>query len=167
MRTSLRIAVSGTLLAAAALAQSEMNGILIDAGCRDRSAVNLRQPPERIVGKVPLQPPVSASGITVDAKTAHAERADILLHQVPDLATRQYDPTCAITAGTRAYAVLLDNGKLFDLDEGGNTLATEAIYATDQGRALWNGAAYGVKPRVKIRGRIVAGRVLTDAVICQ
>ncbi len=147
-------------------AQSEMQGILIDAGCRDRSQINLRQPPERATPHVPVQPPVSASGITVDAKTAHSERADILIHQVPDLMTGQPDPTCAITGGTRAYAVLLTDGKLLDLDEAGNTLAAEAVYATTRGRDLLNGRSYGFKPHVTIKGRISRGKILTDALSC-
>ena len=162
----MKIAAPGLLLAGAIWGQTEMHGTLIDAGCRDRSAVNLAQPPERFIPAVPVQPPASGSGITVDTKTANSERADVVMHQVPDLATRQADPTCAITGGTRAYALLLDNGKLLDLDEGGNTFASEAVYATLRGRDLLNGKAYGFKPRVTVKGRIHAGKVLTDSVNC-
>ena len=166
MKIISRVALSAALLAGAALAQSELHGILIDAGCRDRSAVNLAQPAERFSAAVPVQPPASAHGITVDANTADRERADVVMHQAPDLATRQPDPTCAITGGTRGYAVLLDNGKLVDLDEGGNTFASEAVFATKQGRDLLNGKAYGFKPRVTIHGRIAGAKLLATSVTC-
>jgi hypothetical protein len=166
MKIISRVAVSAALLAGAALAQSELHGILIDAGCRDRSAVNLAQPAERFSASVPVQMPAAVHGITVDAKTAEGERADVVMHQVPDLATRQPDPTCAITGGTRGYAVLLENGKLLDLDEGGNTFASEAVFATKQGRDLLNGRAYGFKPHVTIQGRIAGAKLLATSVHC-
>lgn len=167
MNTVLRVTLCTAFLAAGALAQTELHGILIDAGCRDRSSVNLKQAPERFTPSVPTQSQPSASGITVDSKTARGERADVVSHQVPDLATRQPDPTCAITGGTRGYAVLLDNGKFLDLDEGGNTFAAEAVLATPQGRDLLNGKAYGFKPKVTVTGRVQGSRVLVTSVICR
>jgi hypothetical protein len=161
MTSFLRFAIPAALLAAAGAAQPEIHGTLLDAGCTDRSTLNLRRPPATFQASVPVQAqPVSAHGITVDAKTAHSERADVLEHMVRDIPARQSDPSCGITGGTRAYAVLLDNGTLLDLDEGGNTLATEAVYATREGRDLLAGKAFGFKPRVTIQGRVGGGKVL-------
>src|SRR5579884_1150960 len=114
MMRTLLVAFSGTILSEGMSAQG-LHGTLLDAGCRDRSSMNLRAAPQKFTPAVPVQPATSSSGVSVDSKTANAERADVVMHQVPDLATRQEDPSCAITGGTRAYAVLLDDGKLLDL----------------------------------------------------
>ena len=110
---------------------------------------------------------VSSHGIAIDAKTLAAERADSLRHQVPDLITRQADPTCAITGGTSGYAVRLDDGRILNLDEGGNTLATESVLASRNGRAMLNGAAYGFKPRVTIVGHIRGDHLIVAQIVTQ
>jgi len=163
MTSFLRFAIPAVLLAATGAAQPEIHGTLLDAGCTDRSTLNLRRPPTTFQASVPVQAqPVSAHGITVDPKTAHSERADVLEHMVRDIPARQSDPTCGVTGGTRAYAVLLDSGQLLDLDEGGNTLAAEAVFATREGRDLINGKAFGFKPRVTIQGRVGGGKIMVD-----
>jgi hypothetical protein len=108
---------------------------------------------------------VSAAGVTVDADTLQKERSDIMAHQVPDLRMRQPDATCAITGGTRSFAVLMDNGRLLNLDEGGNTLATQSLLADPEGRALYNGTGPAVKPRVVIQGRIHGDKLIVDQVV--
>ena len=160
--TIAKVSLFALLAACAAAAQPTLHGMLLDAGCRDRSAVNLRRPPEKFTPSVPVQLPPSANGISVDAKTAQAERADVVSHMAPDLATRQFDPTCAITAGTRAYALLLDNGRFLDLDEGGNTFATDAVNSNPQGREMLNGRAFGFKPTVEVKGTVTGDRLVTD-----
>jgi hypothetical protein len=163
MKSFLRFAMPAVLLAVTGAAQSEIRGTLVDAGCRNRSILNLRRPPETFQASVPVQAqPVTAHGITVEPKTAAAERSDVLEHMVRDVPSRQSDPTCGLSGGTSAYAILLDDGTLLDLDEGGNTLAAEAVYATRQGRDLLNGKAFGFKPRVTIQGRVTGGKVLVD-----
>lgn len=148
-----------------------LEGVLVDASCKDRSRANLTTPPESLSAAMPVQPTaasgssggnggVSAQGVSVDAKTVAAERGDVLEHQAKDLATRQFDPTCAVTGGTSAYAVLLSNGRLLDLDEGGNTLASEAVLQSANGRAMLNGNAYGFKPQVKLTGRVRGDRII-------
>lgn len=149
------------------------SGTLIDAGCKDRSAVNLATPPESLASALPAKTAgesqagkapaatagVTSHGISVDSQTLAAERGDVVSHQVPDLLTRQNDPTCAITGGTRAYAVVLDDGRLLNLDEGGNTLAADVVNSTKAGRAMLNGTAFGFKPRVKVTGRVRGDRI--------
>ena len=148
-------------------------GTLIDAACKDRSALNLATPPESLTAAMPVETPaesqaakakpgpggVSSHGITVNAKTLSAERSDVVAHMAPDLFTRQADPTCAITAGTTGYAVFLDDGRLLNLDQGGNTFASDAVVISKAGRAMLNGTAYGFKPRVKINGRVRGDRI--------
>ncbi len=167
-----------------------LHGYLVDAGCRDRSALNLKQTPESAAGAGAVETPqeskaenarrsklgyangggaktedgaLSAFGVTVDPKTLDSERADVLTHQVPDLRARQADPTCAITGETRGFALLMKNGRLLDLDEGGNTMATEAIQSSDAGRRMLNGYGPGVKPKAAVKARVHGDRaVVTD-----
>lgn len=134
-----------------------MTGILLDAGCRDRSAINLQKTPESVRTATPAN-----MGPADRAASDRRLTGDALEHQVPDLFSRQPDPTCAITGATRAFALLLNNGKLLDLDEGGNTLATEAVIDTPRGQDMMNGRAYGFKPKVTIRGRQLYDRVIVD-----
>lgn len=156
-----------------------VTGMLFDAGCKDRSSLNLSTPAESLAGAMPVETPAesqaaaraknsgsaaSAHGISVDAKTLTAERSDIVSHQVPDLTTRQADPSCAVTGGTSGYAVRLDDGRILNLDEGGNTFAADAVLASKNGRAMLNGAAYGFKPRVKISGRVRGDRLIVEQI---
>jgi hypothetical protein len=157
------------------------NGVLFDAACKDRSTANLAIPPESLAAGTPAeftsgpnsktaskpaaknsQDGVSAHGISVDAKTLASERSDVLEHQVPDLRTRQQDPTCAITGSTSTYGLALSDGRLLNLDQGGNTLAAEAVNGNPQGRAMLNGTAFGFKPRAKVSGRIRGDRFFVD-----
>ncbi|HWC98726.1 MAG TPA: hypothetical protein VG456_18330 [Candidatus Sulfopaludibacter sp.] len=153
-----------------------LTGTVFDASCKDRSSLNLAVPPESLAETVPAQPAataagaktnapaggVSVDGITVSAKTLAAERSDPLEHQVPDLRTRQQDPTCAITGATSLYAIALSDGRILNLDEGGNTLAGESVLQSSQGRAMLNGTAYGFKPRAKVTGRIRGDRLFVE-----
>lgn len=141
-------------------------GILIDGSCRDRSTMNLKAPPAASPAVAPGSNTgaVSASGITVDAQTIQSERADILPHLVPDIRARQTDPACAVTGTTRAFAVWLDNGKLVDFGEGGNTIMLEAVQSTPAGREMLNGARPGLKLRVELEGKILNGQMRVDSV---
>lgn len=154
-----------------------VTGMLFDAGCRDRSSLNLSSAPESLAAAMPVETPAESSeaaknsggaasshGISVDAKTLQAERADVVIHQVPDLTTRQADPSCAVTGGTSGYAVRLDDGRILNLDEGGNTLAADAVVGSKDGRAMLNGAAYGFKPRVKVAGHVRGDRLIVDQI---
>ncbi len=171
-------------------------GTLVDAGCRDRTAFNLAQTAETFNAAVPAQTPAeaqsgaqmraaqgyenpsapaqqpntprSASGITVDPKTLAAERHDVLEHQVPDLRSRQLDPTCAITGATRSFAVVLNEvnekgqHRMLNLDDGGNTYANEAVQGSQDGRTMLNGKGGGLKPAVVVKGRIHADKVVVQ-----
>lgn len=146
-----------------------LSGILVDGGCNNRSSLNFRQPPIPVAAAAPAGMPAesaagrpgapansaaaAAKGITIDAQTLEAERSDVMPHQAPEMRSRQQDPTCAITAATHGFALLLDNGRLLNLDEGGNTLAAQAIQSSTAGRAMLNGMGPGVKPRVTVTGR--------------
>jgi hypothetical protein len=143
-------------------------GILVDAGCQDRSITNLRKPPALSPAVPPDKPSadaadspngpaardaaVSSHGINVDARTAEAERSGPLETHTADHLTRQMDPSCAITADTRGFALLLANGTLLNLDEGGNTKAFQMFQANPAGRAIINGNSTGEKPRAVIKG---------------
>jgi hypothetical protein len=153
-----------------------VQGTLIDAGCSDRSLWNMTRPPEAPAAAMPAPPSPQAKqgtkgaqatqseGVTLDSKTAGTERQDITPVMNPEAPSRQSDPTCAIKANTRAFAVLLGNGRLLDLDEGGNTFAALAVQHSPQGRALINGRGPGFKPRVSVVGVIEGDRLFTDDV---
>ncbi len=152
-------------------------GTLVDAGCRNRTALNMSLPSLPFAVAAPAQtpadlqsgsqmraaqgyanatqpaqqqnPPISASGINVDPKTLAAERSDVLEHQVPDLHSRQMDPTCAITGATHAFSIVLKEGRMLNLDDGGNTYATVAIQGSAAGRAMLNGNGGGLEARCR------------------
>ncbi len=156
--------------AAAAETPSTLHGILIDAGCRNLSRYNLSLPPQALpapAGETNAQAATNgttASGITVDAHTLDTERAEVMPHQVADLVSRQSDPTCAIKGSTKAYALLLADGRVADLDEGGNTFADVAVKADARGRAMLAGQGPGFKPAVTVTGRIQGSRIVASAV---
>jgi hypothetical protein len=143
-------------------------GTLIDAGCSDRSTANLRKsaaagpatapdkasadPADAPDGSAAKNGAVSAQGISIDEKTAQAERGDSLKKHTQDHLTRQADPSCAINGSTSAFALLLSNGTLLNLDAGGNTKAAELIQSTPRGMAMLNGTAAGEKPAAVIKG---------------
>ena len=143
-----------------------LHGILVDASCLDRSALNLKQPPVATGSADTVKPagPVSAKGVTVDSQTADRERADALAKQTADLRTRQQDPGCAVTGATVSFAVLLDDGRLLNLDEGGNTLAGQAVRANAAGNAMLNGSGSPFKPWVTIVGRPEQDRVVVEKI---
>ncbi|HLI83334.1 MAG TPA: hypothetical protein VKV17_05415 [Bryobacteraceae bacterium] len=165
----------------------EISGILVDAGCADRSQENLVRTPAPLnftapaeypeeaqamneqrtktgfAGKAePQSPAVQASGISVDQKTLAQEQADVLEHQARDLYSRQPDNSCGITADTSSFALLTDQGRLLNLDQGGNTWAWQAVQSTAEGRALLNGMGPSFKPRVTIKGEVVADRLVVE-----
>ncbi len=153
---------------------SQFSGVLIDAGCSNRSLYNLSIPPESLsaamagAGGSATAPAtagggVSAAGITVSPQTIESERADIMPHQVPDMRTRQRDPTCAVTARTRDFALLLANGRLLNLDAGGNTLAWQGLQATTEGRAMLNGEGPGLKPAGRMVGYIEGSTLVVES----
>jgi hypothetical protein len=149
---------------------ASLRGVLIDAACRDFSRYNLRLPPQPLPAPAkesdtkPAAGATTASGITVDARTMDAERADAMPHQVADLVSRQSDPTCAVKASTHAYALLLPDGRVADLDEGGNTFADAAVKADPQGRAMLAGQGPGFKPTVIVTGHVQGSRIVASAV---
>jgi len=149
-------------------ASAVWRGILIDAGCRDFSRFNLSLSPQAL--PAPAAEPTkagagtSASGITVDGRTLDAERADAMPHQIADLVSRQSDPTCAIKGNTRAYALLMGDGRVADLDEGGNTLADAAVKADGQGRAMLAGQGPGFKPTAVVTGHVQGSRIVASSV---
>jgi hypothetical protein len=144
----------------------EYSGLLVDATCSDRTSLNLREAPSQPV--MPQSPSApsgkegSSGGVSVDAKTMQSERSDALAHQVPDLMSRQPDPSCAITGSTREFALLTREGRLLNLDEGGTTYAWQALNSLPEGRALLNGGGSGVKPQVQVRGRVQGDRLIVE-----
>ncbi len=156
-------------------------GILVDGGCANRTDVNLALAPESVAASLATQAPstagempgaseaagnaaaaVTAHGISVEDRTLSVERADIMPHVVADARSRIEDPTCAITGATRGYALLLPNGRLLVLNEGGNTMADEAVQTSPAGRAMLNGNAPGLKPRVTVTGWLDGPRLVVE-----
>jgi hypothetical protein len=160
----------GEAASATPVVSATLHGILIDAGCRDLSGYNLRLSPQALPAPAPdtnakaATSGATASGITVDAHTLDAERADAMPHQIADLVSRQSDPTCAVKGSTHAYALLLPDGRVGDLDEGGNTFADAAVKADPQGRAMLAGQGPGFKPTVTVTGHVQGSRIVASAV---
>lgn len=149
-----------------------LSGMMVDASCRDRTSLNLHQVPvvepkaqaetaqttEKNTGAV------SAKGVSVTAETADPERLNAIAQLTPDALARQQDMSCAVTAGTSNYAVLLDDGRLLNLNQGGNTLAAQAMQSFEAGRAMMNGTGPALKPKVKLRGRLRGDEILVEKV---
>ena len=167
-----------------------LQGTLVDAGCRDRTARNLGLPAATFNSEKPAenaaaqqaaqqmrsnqggmanpngqqQGSVSASGVTIDPKTLANERPDVLEHQVADLRSRQLDPSCAITGATHNFALYLPDGRFLSLDEAGATYANEAVLGSAQGRDMLAGNGGGFKPQVVIKGNMRAEKVLVQSI---
>lgn len=168
-----------------------LHGTLVDAGCRNRSAMNMSLPSLPFTTALPAEskteaqaaaqmragqpyanatqpaqqqnPSTTAFGITVDPKTLAVERPDVLEHQVPDLHSRQMDPTCAITGATHGFSLVLKEGRMLNLDDGGNTFAAEAVQGSAAGRNMINGNGGGLKPDVTIKGRMRGDKVVVQS----
>jgi hypothetical protein len=166
-----------------------VSGILVDAGCANRTQENLASAPTPLNQLGPAEPPqeavtgnaqraatgfatrdvepqppgITAFGITVDKQTLDQEQSDVLTHQVKDLYTRQPDSSCAITGDTRAFALLTDKGRMLNLDGGGDTWAWQAVQSTDAGRALLNGTGSPFKPHVVVKGQIWADQLIVES----
>jgi hypothetical protein len=158
-------------------------GLLVDGGCRDRSQANLTSAPLPLAnaaeteaelaagnaqrgetgfagnGTEPHSAGITAFGIHVDPETLAREQAGALEHQAPDLLSRQPDESCGITAETQGFALLLDNGRLLNLDGGGATLAWQTVQSTDAGKAMMSGKGAGIKLRVVITGQVDASQL--------
>ncbi len=167
-----------------------VQGTLVDASCRNRTALNLGAPAETYASQKPAETAaeqqagsatraqqgmatpsgsqtnmqVSASGITIDAKTLSGERPDVLEHQVGDLRARQLDPTCAISGATHNFAIYTGDGHFYNLDEGGNTYANETVLGSAAGRDMLAGNGGSFKPQVSIRGAIENGKVVVRSI---
>jgi hypothetical protein len=72
------------------------------------------------------------------------------------------DDSCGITGDTKAFALLTSQGRLLNLDEGGNTWAAQAVQSSEEGHALLNGMGSSFKPRVTIKGEIYADQLVVD-----
>ncbi len=148
-----------------------LHGLLVDASCLDRSTANLSQPPANS-GTAAAQTAnrsdnggVAAHGVNVDSKTLDSERADAMEHQVPDLRSRMSDPSCAVTGNTRGLALLTDNGRLLNLNEGGNTMAIEKIQGSPAGRAMISGTGPALKPKATVVGIIHGDRLEVSKIV--
>jgi hypothetical protein len=128
---------------------STWSGLLLDAGCAERSLDNLRAPPTDTLA-MSNEPQASAKGIKVSPRIVQAERAGAMLPRTTDHASRYSSASCALTADTKAFMLLLSDGTLLNLDEGGNTLAFEAFQATPAGQAILNGKVGGLKPQASV-----------------
>jgi hypothetical protein len=129
----------------------------------DRSLVNLRTRPTGAPA-LPSGSEKTAKGISVSPEVLKAERARATLPRTPDHAGRYDSATCAITADTKAFMLLLPDGTVLDLDEGGNTLAFEAFQAMPEGQAILNGKIGGLKPQASVRGTRTGDRVRVKSV---
>ena len=130
-----------------------LDGILVDASCEDRTALNLERPPDR-----------HSADRAAPASAAKAP-AEVAAQQTPDAAANQPDRACAITRGTRGYALLTTEGRLLNLDEGGNTLALQSLRGNPEGRAMLDGSGGAIKPRVSLRGRVHGDRLIVDKIV--
>jgi hypothetical protein len=149
------LCIAGVVLASAALQGADKpttwSGLMLDAGCTDRSLDNLRAQPLDALAMA-RKPQATPDGIAVDPKVVKAERAEAVLPHTADHASRYSNAGCAITSDTKAFMLLLGDGTLLNLDEGGNTMAFEAFQSTAAGQAILNGKVGGLKPQASIVG---------------
>jgi hypothetical protein len=131
---------------------AEHTGILIDASCDDRTALNLSRAPE--------QPDLAPSPGPSRPKGSGTPPAG-----APDVVARQPDRSCSITGSTRGYALLTPEGRLLNLDEGGNTFVTQALPSNPAGRAMLNGSGPGLKPQATLRGRVQGDRLIVEKIL--
>jgi hypothetical protein len=75
------------------------------------------------------------------------------------------DNSCAVTAGTRSYALFTDTDRLLTFDEGGNTLAAAAMLTFEEGRRMQDGSGPGVKPRVEAAGAVRGDQLRVAGVV--
>jgi hypothetical protein len=142
---------------------SSWSGLMLDAGCTDRSLDNLRAQPRASL-PVSKEPQKKAEGIQVTPRLVAAQRAEAALAHTADHASRYSSSSCALTADTKAFMLLLPDGTLLNLDEGGNTLAFEAFQSTSAGQAILNGKVGGLKPQVTVSGIQTGDRLRTRSV---
>jgi hypothetical protein len=143
----------------------DFSGTLVDASCDDRSTLNLNQQPAQPDIATQNSAPQPDPGVKVDPKTVQKERADAMAHQNADIITRQPDRSCSINSSTRGFALLMSNGRLVNLDEGGTTMVMQAIQETPAGRAMLNGAGAALKPQVTLRGRVRGDRLIVEKIL--
>ena len=79
--------------------------------------------------------------------------------------TRQPDRSCAVNGATRGFALLMPDGRLLNLDEGGNTMAIQGIHSIPAGRAMLNGTGGALKPQVTLRGRVQGDRLIVEKIL--
>jgi hypothetical protein len=155
------------VFAAGALAQKHStmtwSGVMVDAGCRDRSPENLLAPPVESPA-VAKRPQAPAKGIAIAPQVLKAERGEATLPDTLDHASRYSSASCALTADTKAFALLLPDGLLLELDEGGNTLAFNAFQSTPAGQAILNGKVGGLKPLAKVSGLRAGSRIKVQSI---
>ncbi len=129
------------------------SGMLVDAGCGNRQNYMLQTP-----ARETLAGPASAHAEQQGAARSPKVPEEATENRVPDVVARQMDVACAITGATTGFAILLDNGQLKDLDEGGNTFAWEAVQAT-----LLGGTPRGVKPRAVLQGTLRNDEIIVES----
>ncbi len=129
-----------------------LSGLLVDDGCLNRSAANMKRAPQD-AQPGPLSPP-----------NTEAERAGAMAHQVADHRSRQPDDTCGVTGQTSGFGLMLDNGTYVSFDEGGNTKAAMAVQSSAAGRDMLNGRKSAIKPRATVTAAVQGGRAVVDSV---
>lgn len=137
------------------------NGTLLDAGCQNLNSYALRMRAR--------ETPPEAAGPGQEAAAARSSLVpeEVKENRVPDLSTRQTDTACAVTAATIGFALLLDNGQLKDLDEGGNTFAWQALQATASGQAVLAGKQRGVNPHAELRGTLRDQEIIVESLLLE
>jgi hypothetical protein len=136
---------------------------MLDDGCTNRRLDNLSAQPTDALASA-REPQKSPQGIRVAPQVLKAERAEATLPRTPDHASRYSSSSCALTADTKAFMLLMSDGTLLDLDGGGNTLAFEAFQATPTGQAILNGKVGGLKPPATVMGIRTGNRLKAKSV---
>jgi hypothetical protein len=153
------------LFSAGAYAQTTWTGLLLDGDCVDRSLENMLSPPAQEMARAK---PVTnqVAGISVAPGVVKAERGDVLLPHTLDHASRYQSASCAITAETKSFALLLlPKGPLLELNEAGNTFAMESFEDTPAGREILDGKVGGLKPHAIVKGLRQGDELRAAAVI--
>jgi hypothetical protein len=144
--------------------QTEWSGMLVDGGCHDLSLENLRSQPVDALAKAPPTTKENPGIAPPPKQVLQREQAEALRAHTPDHASRYSSAACAVTGDTTHFALLLGNGVLLILDEGGNTFAFDAFQNTQAGQEILNGKVGGWKPAAVVRGVRSGDRLWTRSV---
>jgi hypothetical protein len=141
-------------------------GVLVDAGCRDRPALTrqARAVFEQTGGSGVERTAGQGRGSESGASESVLNE-DAMEHHNPQHLTREPGAGCQVTGGTRQFALMTPDGKWWELDPAGNTLANGALQQSVKARAMLSGkAAAPVYLRATVKGTTLGRSIRVERI---